>query len=331
MTNQLKLSEQQWFKTPAIVSTALFLGVIAISFGAIFIRWSEYELSPIATVFNRFWLGSVVFGLWHSGLTIRQWFWGDKSVQQEAYTRQDFLLLLGAGTFFAASLVLVAWSLTQTSVAISTVLHNLAPIFTSLGAWLLFSVGFNRQFLIGMVIATGGAIAIELDQLGGATNNLLGDVAAIISAVFLAAYLLVVEQLRTKFTPMTIQLWICAIATVVLFPIVLLSGDKFFPSTFGGWLAVISFSLVCQVLGHGLLIYSLEKLSSVVVSLFHLLEPVFAGVFAFVIFSEKLSFSHWVGFAVVLIGLYLVVSSQAAVHSSQKRRSGSRSIFINIC
>ncbi|MBD2777761.1 DMT family transporter [Iningainema tapete] len=316
MTNQLKLSEQQLFTTPAwIVNTALLSGLIAISFGAIFIRWSEDELSPIATVFNRFWLGSFFFGLWHCGLAIRHW-WSGKPVQQQPYTQKEILLLLGAGTFFAFSLVLVAWSLTQTSVAISTVLHNLAPIFTSLGVWLLFSVGFNSQFLIGMIVAIGGAIAIELDSLLlGANTSILGDVAATVSAVFLAAYLLCVEQLRTKFTPMTIQLWICACATVVMFPIVVLSGDKFFPSTVGGWLVVISFSVVCQVLGHGLLIYSLKRFSSVVISLFHLLEPVLSGIFALAIFAEKLSFSDWIGFAFVLIGLYLAVSSQMDVNS----------------
>ncbi|MGH7999150.1 MAG: DMT family transporter [Brasilonema sp.] len=316
MTDQLKLSQARLFQTPALmVNAALFAGVIAISFGAIFIRWSEYELSPIATVFNRFWLGSVVFGLWYGGKVIRHRLWGEP-VQQEHYTLRELLQLLGAGTFFAVSVSLVAWSLTQTSVAISTVLHNLSPIFTSLGAWLLFSMSLNRQFLIGMIIAIGGAIAIERDELLLATSNIVGDVAAIISAVFLAAYLLLVEQLRTKFTPMTIQLWVCLSATVVMFPIVLLSGDKIFPSTVEGWLAVICFSLVCQVFGHGLLIYCLEEFSSVVVSLFHLLEPVFAGVFALVIFWERLSFSHWVGFAVVLIGLYLAVSSQTGVHSS---------------
>ncbi|WP_242057908.1 MULTISPECIES: EamA family transporter [Nostoc] len=58
--------------------------------------------------------------------------------------------------------------------------------------------------------------------------------------------------------------------------------------------------------------YSLAKFSSVVVSLVHLLEPVFSGIFAFFIFSEELSFFNLMGFAVVLIGLYLAISSQVA-------------------
>ncbi|MFN6482160.1 MULTISPECIES: DMT family transporter [unclassified Nostoc] len=297
-----------------IAIASLFLGVGAISFGSIFMKLSEIELSPSATVFNRFWLASVVFLLWHGYKAIRQRFSGDKPVEQQPYTSQDILLLLGAGILWAATLVLLAWSLTETSVAISSVLHNLAPIFTSLGVWLLFRQRFENQFLMGMVIALGGAIAIEFEELQIATDEVQGGLAAIVSAVLLSAYLLIVEKLRTKFSPATIQLWICAIAALVILPILLFTQDQLFPSTVNGWLWVISLALICQVLGHGLLTYSLAKFSSVVVSLVHLLEPVFSGIFALIIFSETLTFSNWVGFAVVLIGLYLAVSSQEAVN-----------------
>ncbi|MEH2085917.1 DMT family transporter [Nostoc sp.] len=297
-----------------IALASLFVGVGAISFGSIFVRLSETELSPNATVFNRLWLGSAIFLLWNGYKAIRQQLSLEKPVQQQPYTSQDLWLLLGAGIFWAATLVFLAWSLTQTSVAISSVLHNLAPIFTSLGVWLLFRKGFEKQFLIGMVIALGGAIAIEFEELQIATGEVKGGLAAIISAIFLSAYLLIVEKLRTKFSPATIQLWICAIAALAIFPILLFTQDRLFPSTVSGWLWVIFLALICQVLGHGLLTYSLARFSSVVVSLVHLLEPVFSGIFALVIFSEKLTFSNWVGFAVVLMGLYLAVSSQAAVN-----------------
>jgi len=302
-----------------IAIASLFVGVVAISFGSIFIRWSESELSPNATIFNRFWLGSVVFGLSQAYKVIRQRLSGDKPVPQHSYTCQELLLLLGAGTFFAATLAFVAWSLTQTSVAISTILHNLTPIFTSLGAWLLFGQGFNRQFLIGMVVAIGGAIAIEIEQIQMATGEVTGGIAAIVSAVFMGAYLLVVEQLRTKFDPITIQLWVCAIATLSILPMLVFAQERVFPSSVNGWLFVIFLALVCQVLGQGLLTYSVAGLSSVVVSLVHLLEPVFSSILAWAIFWEKLSFSNWVGFALVLIGLYLAVSSQAAVRLPQNR------------
>lgn len=317
MENQLNFIGRLLGKISAMADAALlFIGIVALSFGSIFMKWSENELSPNATVFNRFWLATIFFALWQFVKVIVR-FRAAEPIQQQPYTYQNLLLLLSSGILFAANLVCIAWSLTQTSVAISAVLHNLAPIFTSLGAWLLFSQGFNRQFIIGMVIAFGGAIGIELEELATATSNLVGSSVAILSAIIAALYLLVVEQLRTKFDSVTIQLWVCGISALVMLPFVLFSGDRLFPSTLDGWIWAISLALVCQIVGQGLLTYSLDKFSSVVVSLVHLLEPVISSIFAWVIFWERLSFSNWVGFAVLLIGLYLAVSSQAAVDSPQ--------------
>lgn len=318
MQNQLNFVERLLAKISAMVSPALlFIGIVALSFGSIFIKWSENELSPDATVFNRFWLATIFFALWQFFKVIVQ-FRQRQPIQQQAYTSQNLLLLIISGISFALNLVCIAWSLTQTSVAISTVLHNLAPIFTSLGAWFIFGQGFNIQFVIGMIIAFTGAIGIEIEELSIATSNLVGSSVAILSAIFAAIYLLALEKLRTKFDAAIIQLWVCGISTAVILPFVLLSGDKLLPSTLSGWIWVISLALVCQIVGQGLLTYSLEKFSSVVVSLVHLLEPVISSIFAWVIFWEKLSVSNWLGFVLLLIGLYLAVYSQVSVNSPGK-------------
>ena len=325
MANQLNLQRQLLGKMSTLISLALLvIGVVALSFGSILVKWSEDGLSSNATVFNRLWLAALAFGLWQFGKGIVERLKSDEPVQQQPYTQKDVWLLLSAGICWAGTLLLIAWSLTQTSVAISTVLHNLAPIFTSIGAWLLFGHGFNRQFLIGGAIAIGGAITLEFEELairlkplqGIATVHLQGGIAAIVSAVFFAVYLLIVEQLRTKFAPTTIQLWVCGISALAILPVLFLTGDRLFPVTQSGWLSVLALAFVCQVFGHGILTYSLDKFSSVVVSLAHLLEPVFGSIFAFVIFWERLSFSNWVGFVVVLIGLYIAVSSFVTVDST---------------
>lgn len=154
---------------------SLSIGLIAISFAANFIKLSEYELSPNSTIFNRLWIASVVLGLWKGLMTIRDQRSQYKFRQPKSYTPQDLGLLLGFGAFFALSQLLWAWSLTETSVAISTVLHNLTPVFTSLGAWLLFGRHYDRKFGVGMVIAIAGVIAIGLEDLQIASGKNIGD------------------------------------------------------------------------------------------------------------------------------------------------------------
>jgi drug/metabolite transporter (DMT)-like permease len=108
------------------------------------------------------------------------------------------------------------------------------------------------------------------------------------------------------------MLWRCGVTTLFLFPVLPLVEDKLFPYSGSGWFFVIFQALFCQVLGQGLLAYSLSQLSSGVVALTLLLEPVLASIFAWLIFSEKLGFFDWVIFAVVLGGIYLAQSSQSA-------------------
>ena len=65
MTIELKASPQQIEQTSGAIGQglqgsigliSLFLAILALSFAAIFIRLSEQELGPVATIFNRFWV-----------------------------------------------------------------------------------------------------------------------------------------------------------------------------------------------------------------------------------------------------------------------------------
>ncbi|MDF5733942.1 MAG: hypothetical protein PUP92_39725 [Rhizonema sp. PD38] len=65
MANQLNSQGQFLGKMSTLISPALLLiGVVALSFGSIFVKWSENGLSYNATVFNRLWLAAIAFGLW---------------------------------------------------------------------------------------------------------------------------------------------------------------------------------------------------------------------------------------------------------------------------
>jgi drug/metabolite transporter (DMT)-like permease len=221
-------------------------------------------------------------------------------------------LLLVMSCFFSGTLITWAWSLTQTSVANSNLLHNVTPLFTTLMGWLFLSQCFEGKFLIGMVIAISGSILIGLGDLQVASDNFTGDSLAILSAVFSAANLLTVEKLRAKFSATTILLWCSFFGALLTFPIVLLTEDVLFPYSWAGWLTIIAQALVCQVLGQSLQAYNLKGFSSGFVAVFLLLDPVITAILAWIIFGERLTSLNWLAFSVVLAGIYLAKSSQGA-------------------
>ena len=313
MTSELKLSHIQSDRTPGVIGlTTLFLAILALSFAAIFIRLSERELGPVATIFNRFWVATLILGLGNVFKTLRERHSHDSSLAKQDYTTSDLVLLLVMSCFFSGTLMTWAWSLTQTSVANSNLLHNITPLFTTLMGWLFLRQCFEGKFIIGMGLAISGSIFIGLGDLQVASDNFTGDSLAILSAVFSAANLLTVEKLRSKFSATTILLWCSFFGALLTFPIVLLTEDVLFPYSSAGWMAIIANALVCQVFGQSLQAYNLKRFSSGFVAIFLLLDPVITAILAWIIFSEQLSPLNGLGFSVVLIGLYLAKGSLGA-------------------
>jgi len=128
MTTELRLSQIQSDRTPAVIGlTTLFLAILALSFAAIFIKLSERELGPVATIFNRFWVATLILGFGNVIKTLSERHSHDSSLQKQHYTVSDLVLLLVMSCFFSGTLITWAWSLTQTSVANSNLLHNVTP------------------------------------------------------------------------------------------------------------------------------------------------------------------------------------------------------------
>ncbi|WP_404786481.1 DMT family transporter [Altericista sp. CCNU0014] len=288
----------------------LCCAILAISSAPIFIRFSETGLGPNGTVFNRLFIFALVFGSIQSarlGLSSSP----PESSPPEPMTGQFWALLLGVGVMSVFSLGLWATSLEYISVAKSMLLNNLTPIFTTLGSWLLFGKRFDTKFLVGMTIALSGAIVLGAEDLNGADNNLLGDGCALLSAVFLAAYLMMVEKLRNRFSATTILLSRAIVGSMVLLPVTWLSEGQVFPATASVWAAVVALGIICEGFGQRLLADSMSHFSCSFIALVLLMEPILSAILAWTIFAEQLGPVTWVSFAVVLTGIYIATSSPA--------------------
>jgi drug/metabolite transporter (DMT)-like permease len=321
MNYQLKLSQLQSLSLLPIASfAALISSMICMSFTPIFIRLSEIEIGPNATIFNRFWIAAVAFGLLSKLLAAYHREDYTQPKEQKLYPVRMVSLLLADGAVLSMGLILWAWSLTQTSIANSSIIHNLIPIFTILGGWLALGQTFDRRFLIGMFVAIAGATLLEVNDLlilcrGLVSKSLLGDLAALLSAVFFGVHSLIAEQLRTNFRSITIMTWSSTTSSLLLLTVALIAKEQLFPSSVTGWFSVIALALVGQMLGIGLWTYCLKKISSGFASLVALVIPALSAVEGWVFFSENLSLWTLVSFVVILLGMYFAISSTSAIKS----------------
>ncbi|MEQ9622012.1 DMT family transporter [Coleofasciculus chthonoplastes] len=318
-TNNLESTQSKIDSPPKWTALILLaVALIALSLTAIFIKISVQEISANATVFNRLWIATIIFGLWNGFKQLQNKELDEPSATNSRYQISEIMLLLGVAIVHVMGRFLWTWSLTQTNAANATVLSNMPPLFTALGGWLFFGQRFDRRFVFGLGIALAGAIGLGLEDFFLSDNSLfsetafIGDAAALLSAMFYAASFLILEQLRSRLAVQNILLWRCLLGTLFMIPVVLMVEDQVFPISWQGWLAVFGLAAICEGLGHGLIVYSLKYFSSAFVTVVLLLEPVMTAVFAWILFSEGLSLLNLLAFAVILEGIYLAKTGKGA-------------------
>ena len=215
-------------------------------------------------------------------------------------------MLLVAGIAFAGDLAFWHWSIKYTSVANSTLLANLASIFVTLAAWLLWKQRPTGLFLAGLAAALLGVALLVQASLGSSPTALLGDGLGVVTAMFYAWYLLTVKGLRDRGAG---TLWLMAVTTtitaLILLPVAIVSGEPLLPESATGWLKLLGLAWISHAAGQGLIAYALAQLPAGFTSVGLLLQPVMAALFAWMLLGEPLVAMQVAAGTVVLAGIYL--------------------------
>ncbi len=281
---------------PALI--ALLAGAVLIGSSPIFVRLSE--LGPMATAFYRPFLAVPVLALWMA-LDRRR----GEAVSPRPAGAGDYLRLLLAGAFFAGDLAFWHLSILNTSVANATLFANFAPIFVTLGGWMLFRHRVTRLYLAGMALSIAGAAVLAGGSLAREPANLVGDGYGIITAMFLACYILAISRLRAGFSAATIMVWSSIGTAAVLLPVAWASGEGLVAVTLYGWAILIGLALLCHAAGQGLIVYALAHLPAAFSSVGLLVEPVAAALLGWMILAEAISSWQAAGGAIILWGILL--------------------------
>jgi drug/metabolite transporter (DMT)-like permease len=274
---------------------ALVAGAVAIGFAPIFVRLSP--VGPSATAFWRLILALPPLWLWMS------WEREGRVKHRPPACRSDYLLLSLAGFFFAGDLSVWHWSVKLTSVANATLLVNFAPVFVTLGGWLIFGQRVRMTFILGMVLALSGMAMIAGKSFQVSLPHFLGDALSFTAAIFYAGYLLSVKYLRDRFSTSTIMAWSGLVSTVVLLPVTLISGEGFQVENLQGWMILIGLALISHVGGQSLIAYALAHLPASFSSVALLVQPAAAALLAWLLLNEAVGAWQALGGMLVLFGI----------------------------
>jgi len=210
-----------------------------------------------------------------------------------------------AGVFFALDLSFWHYGIVMTSVANATVLCNLTPVVVTLFGWLAFRQTPTHLFILALVLAMGGALAMAVGADGHqGSNPRLGDLLSLTVSFWYAGYFLAVQQARTTAGAMRVTLWATLVGVIPLGIVGLFLGEDFIPATLAGWGACVALG-VMHVAGQGGVTWSLGKLPPAIAAVIILIQPIVAGLLSWWIFGETLTPVQALGGVLVLAAILL--------------------------
>ncbi|NHM32643.1 DMT family transporter [Neobacillus terrae] len=286
---------------------ALIVGVVAVSASAIFVK---YCYAPSAVI--------AFYRLFFSVLIMVPIFIGKYKAELKLITVKDWFFSLISGIFLAFHFILWFESLNFTSVASSTVLVTLQPLFAFIGTYFFFKERLSAKAILSGVIAITGSVIISWGDFKISGTALWGDILALIACGLVTAYLLVGQTVRKRLSLVTYTFIVYMISSITLFIYITANREPIVPRHNSDWIYFILLALIPTLLGHTLFNWSLKWLSTSLISMAILFEPVGATILAYFLLNEKVIPTQFIGGFIVIGGILLFVIDEQL----KKRETG---------
>jgi drug/metabolite transporter (DMT)-like permease len=276
---------------------ALLIGGVAIGCSPIFVRISE--LGSVSTAFWR--LALALLPLWYF---FRRSYAGETAAQMPRRLNEHIAVAM-PGVFLATELATWHISLRMTSVANSTLLVNMAPIFVTLFSWFVLGQKASRVFLTGLALSIAGIVVLKGGDSAIGAGNAKGDAVALSAAALYAGYILLLGRVRKIYATIIIMLWSTTSAALCTLVFALIVDTAIVPWTLAGWAIVLGLAWISQAGGQSLIAYALAWLPPAFSSLTLLIQPVVAALLAWILLKEPLSMLQIAGALIVIAGILL--------------------------
>lgn len=263
---------------PKWVLTALLLaGIIAISFSSIFIRWSSAPASIMA-----------MYRLFLTGLLMLPFVLRQRP-DVRSITLADWGRMVLSGIFLALHFLFWMESLRFTSVASSTILLALEPLFVLAGAYWMFRERTTPRAVAGMSAAILGAALIGWGDMGITVKALQGDLLSFLGTAAVAVHMLIGQHVAKRIPSLFYSLTVFTVAAVSFLLYNLAVGITVTGYPMKEWGIFLLLAIVPTVFGHVLFNWLLQYVNAATVSMSVLGEPVGATLLAFLLLGEKLN------------------------------------------
>jgi len=210
-------------------------------------------------------------------------------------------------------------------VSVALIIEFTASIWIALYLKFVKKKHISPIMWLGIACAFSGLILVS--QIWSSSSlSPIGVLAALADAVALSYYFLTADRLTQTRSSLSLMTWGIGVAAVfwaIIFPwwnfpfeyltkSFSLAGNL---SNYNapGWVLILWIIIVGTVIPYLLTVTGIRELSAGTSSVIGMIEPIFAGVIAWILLNEALSGIQLIGCVVVLFGIYLADKARATV------------------
>jgi drug/metabolite transporter (DMT)-like permease len=274
---------------------SLCLGVVAVSFASILIRFAQGAGMPSLSI--------AAWRLTFASLILLPYAWATRRDEIRDLSPREWALVGASGVFLGLHFATWIASLGLTSVASSVVLASMGPVFVGLGSWLFLRERPSLLLAAGIVLAAAGSMVISWGDFG--QDQLLGDLLALIGAIMVSGYFMIGRKARARRSLTTYIALVYGAGMVTLIVILLVARQPMFGFSLEAYGWVLALALGPQIIGHSTLNWALRFLSATFVAIVTLVEPIGSGILAYILLDEAITWPTAIGGAMVLAGIYI--------------------------
>jgi len=284
--------------------TPLVVAIVAVSFAAIFARLAE--VSPVSIAFLRMAFSSLIL-LPIYLLRVRG---GEGGVKPG---REDLVPLIFSGLFLAMHFGFWIASLFFTTVASSVVFVSLNPLVVALYLSIVRRESVSAGFWIGLIVSLVGMVILGGGDVRIGGNNWKGDLLAIAGAISVAGYFIVGSRLRKRLNLIAYVFPVYTFSAIFLFLASFIFRAKITGLPLRAYIYCMLMAILCQVVGHSLLNWTLKMVKPTVVTISVLGEPVGSTILALLILNEVPPLVTLVGSIAILTGIFIAIHSYGRI------------------
>lgn len=273
----------------------LLLGNVALALGPWSVRLADS--GPVSAAFWRLALAVPVL------LLLARW----SGQQLSGFGTKVWWAIFAAGTFFALDIAFWHIGIGMTRMANASLFGNAGSLVVMIwGLIALHRRPHAREWLAITAALTGGAVLLGRSLEIG-TTTAIGDLFCVAAGLLYSGYIIILQKYRASLGGWSLLSWSSIAGLPLLLGIALWLGEPVWPQNWG---PVVALALLSQLIGQGLLVYSLRHFSALAIGLALLTQPAVAVLVGWLVFGEVLDLLDFAGIALVAAGLVLARSTQ---------------------